>query len=153
MATSTEIKDNNNTLIRAKTTAKSITKNNVADQLDAVIDYIDQQIDFTVYKAKLTQSGTGNITETVLKNDTGLTFTYTRNSIGNYTINFSSLISDLSKVDIYLHFCQSTFSVPVYEIDNLGILATILTKYWNGSTFSLTDDIINNSTLYIVINN
>lgn len=43
MATSTEIKDNNNTLIRVKTAPKSVTKNNVADQLDAIVDYVDQQ--------------------------------------------------------------------------------------------------------------
>lgn len=43
MPTSTEIKNNNNTLIRAKTAAASITKANVADQLDASIDYTDQQ--------------------------------------------------------------------------------------------------------------
>ncbi len=44
MATNTEIKSNNNTLIRVKTTAKSITKGNVADQLDAGIDYTVQEI-------------------------------------------------------------------------------------------------------------
>jgi hypothetical protein len=44
MATSAEIKSNNNTLIRIKTTAKSITKENVADQLDASIDYTVQEI-------------------------------------------------------------------------------------------------------------
>jgi len=44
MATSAEIKSNNNTLIRVKTTAKSITKANVADQLDASIDYTVQEI-------------------------------------------------------------------------------------------------------------
>jgi len=44
MATSAEIKSNNNTLIRIKTTDKSITKGNVADQLDASIDYTVQEI-------------------------------------------------------------------------------------------------------------
>lgn len=44
MATSAEIKSNNNALIRAKITAKSITKGNVADQLDAGIDYTVQEI-------------------------------------------------------------------------------------------------------------
>lgn len=44
MATSAEIKSNNNALIRAKTVAKSITKQSVADQLDAGIDYTVQEI-------------------------------------------------------------------------------------------------------------
>src|SRR5689334_18155823 len=57
MATSTEIKDNNNTLIRVKTAAKSITKNNVADQLDAVVDYVDQQAP-NITSAVVTLSGT-----------------------------------------------------------------------------------------------
>jgi len=44
MATISEIKSNNNTLIRVKTTAKSITKANVADQLDATVDFTAQEI-------------------------------------------------------------------------------------------------------------
>jgi hypothetical protein len=44
MATISEIKSNNNTLIRVKTTAKSVTKTNVADQLDATIDFTAQEI-------------------------------------------------------------------------------------------------------------
>lgn len=44
MATSAEIKSNNNTLIRLKTAPKSITKANIADQLDAGIDYTAQEV-------------------------------------------------------------------------------------------------------------
>jgi len=55
MATSAEIKSNNNTLIRIKTTAKSITKSNVADQLDASIDYTIQE---TALKQATLISGT-----------------------------------------------------------------------------------------------
>lgn len=50
MATSTQIKSDNNTLIRVKTTAKSITKTNVADQLDAGIDYAVQELALKVDK-------------------------------------------------------------------------------------------------------
>ncbi len=50
MATSTQIKSDNNTLIRVKTTAKSITKTNVADQLDASIDYTVQELALKVDK-------------------------------------------------------------------------------------------------------
>lgn len=41
--TSTQIKSDNNTLIRTKVALKSITKVNVANQLDATVDYVDQQ--------------------------------------------------------------------------------------------------------------
>lgn len=54
MPTSTIIKNNNNTLIRAKTGAGSISKANVADQLDAVIDYTDQEIKFKTIKRTIT---------------------------------------------------------------------------------------------------
>lgn len=50
MATSAQIKSDNNTLIRVKTTAKSITKVNVADQLDAGIDYSVQELALKVDK-------------------------------------------------------------------------------------------------------
>ena len=153
MATNAELKTLTATQIRDKTSQRSITKTNIADRIDAGYDYTDQQVSFKIYKAKLSQSGTNNITAVVLKNDTGFTFTFTRNSVGNYSINFSSIMSDISKVDIYLHFCQSSFAVPIYEIDNLSVLATLNTKYWNGSNFSLADDVLNNATLYIVINN
>jgi pimeloyl-ACP methyl ester carboxylesterase len=43
MATSSQIKADNNTNIRIKTANNSITADNVADQLDASIDYTDQQ--------------------------------------------------------------------------------------------------------------
>lgn len=42
--TSTQIKSDNNTLIRTKVALKSITKVNVANQLDAITDYVDQQV-------------------------------------------------------------------------------------------------------------
>ncbi|WP_295677327.1 hypothetical protein [uncultured Empedobacter sp.] len=44
MPTASEIKENNNTLIREKTEPNSIPTNVVANQLDAAIDYVDQQV-------------------------------------------------------------------------------------------------------------
>lgn len=43
MPTASEIKANNNTLIREKTEPNSIPTDVVADQLDALVDYTDQQ--------------------------------------------------------------------------------------------------------------
>ena len=165
MATSAEIKSNNNTKIRVKTTAKSITKVSVADQLDAGIDYTVQEISTVnaaisglligtdkTYKAKLSQSGTDNITATILKNDTGKTFTFTRSSIGSYSVNFSSMYTDLNKIDIRVNLQTSSYVAPQVLVDNLNVLATIETKYWNGSNFVLSDGILQNSTIYLTVN-
>ena len=54
--TNTQIKDNNNTLIRTKTVAKSITKTNVADQLDAIVDYVDQEVSVKTVKISISSS-------------------------------------------------------------------------------------------------
>lgn len=61
MATSTQIKDNNDTLIRDKTAPSSITKVNVADQLDAIVDYVDQEVKAKVVKRVLTHNELLNI--------------------------------------------------------------------------------------------
>lgn len=150
--TSEELKDQIDADITNQTADDSITPTLVGDNMKAVVDYADNIIG-KVYKAKLAQSGTGNITATDLINNTGLTFTYSRSSVGNYSINFSTLLADLNKVDIIINFQQSSYSCPVVNIDNLNILATITTRYWNGTTFALSDEIINNATIYVIINN
>lgn len=61
MATSTEIKNNTNSLIRVKTVASSITKVNVADQLDAIVDYVDQEVKSKVVKRTITHNELLNI--------------------------------------------------------------------------------------------
>jgi len=150
---STTLKAQIDTNITNKTTAGSILKTNVGGDMKAVVDYVDQQVDFKVYKAKLSQSGTDNITGIILKNDTGKTFTYTRNSTGSYSINFSSMYADLSKVDIYVHLQNGSYVAPQVLIDNLNVLATIETKYWSGTDFVLSDGILQNATIYVVVNN
>lgn len=137
--------------ITDKTAAGSLTNTDDGANRVLILDYIDQQVDFKIYKAKL--DNPSGITATILKNDTGKTFTYTRNSEGSYNLNFSSLYSDLSKIDIYIHLQTGSFVAPQVLIDNLGILATIETKYWNGSNFVLSDGILQNATIYIIVNN
>jgi len=150
---STTLKAQIDTDITNKTGAASILKTNVGGDMKAIVDYVDQQVDFKVYKAKLSQSGTDNITGVILKNDTGKTFTYTRNGTGSYSINFSSMYADLSKVDIYIHLQNGSYVAPQVLIDNLNVLATIETKYWSGTDFVLSDGILQNATIYVVVNN
>lgn len=116
MATSTEIKDNNNTLIRVKTTAKSITKGNVADQLDSIVDYADQQDalkENTLNKSTNTALGTSNIlfpTQNAVK-------TYVDNlTAETYTNKSTNIITDATSDSKY----PSVKAVKTY-VDNKSI--------------------------------
>ena len=149
--TNTALKAQIDSQITNETLPNSVSPTDVGGNLKAVVDYVDQQVDWKVYKAKL--DNPSGITATVLKNDTGKTFTYERNSTGSYNFNFSSLYADLSKVDIYVHLQNGSYVAPQVLIDNLGTLAIIETKYWNGTTFVLSDGILQNATIYLVVNN
>jgi hypothetical protein len=146
--TSTELKAEIDLVITDETTPTSITPTDVGDTLKSMVDYVDQEVGLQ-YIAKLSQSSTSNVTGVVVKNTTGKTFTFTRNSVGNYSINFSSLYADLDKVDIIVNLQNPSYAVPNVTIDNLGILAIFETKYWNGTTFALSDDIVQNATIYV----
>lgn len=102
MATSTEIKNNNNTLIREKTAPSSITKDNVADQLDAIVDYVDQEKrPYKVYSILISQDSLNIPTAKVLENNTGFTFTFTRTATGNYNIVSSGSAYTADKTAIF----------------------------------------------------
>jgi hypothetical protein len=152
--TNTQLKTKIDADITNKTTADSVTTDNVGENLKDIVDYVDQESEnVKIYKAKLAQSGTGNITATILKNNTGLTITFARNSVGSYNVSFSSLLPDLNKVDLRVNFQTASYQCPQVNIDNLGILATLETRFWNGTTFALSDEIINNGMLYLTIHN
>ena len=61
------------------------------------------------------------------------------------------MYADLSKVDIYIHLQNGSYIAPQVLIDNLNVLATIETKYWNGTDFVLSDGILQNKSLYIFL--
>ena len=94
MATSTEIKNNNNTLIREKTAPSSITKDNVADQLDAIVDYVDQEKrPYKVYTAYISHgAGNGTPTSVISENTIG-TLTPTYEGTGEYGFASSGLFT------------------------------------------------------------
>ena len=102
MATSTEIKNNNNTLIREKTAPSSITKDNVADQLDAIVDYVDQEKrPYKVYSALITHgAGDGNPTAQVLENNIGAV-TWGYEEPNNYGVSSSGLFT-LNKTMVFV---------------------------------------------------
>ena len=52
--------------------------------------YVDSQVGYSTYVARVTQSGTNAPVATVISNNTGLTFTWSRNSTGSYRVSPSS---------------------------------------------------------------
>lgn len=116
MATSTEIKNNNNTLIRAKTAPASITKTNVANQLDAIVDYVDQEKrPYKVYSALITHgTGNGNPTAQVLENTIG-----TINWVYDEPNNYTALSSNLFTLNKTLVFVSS----PANPLMKVGALS------------------------------
>tara|TARA_R100001163_G_C5038284_1_gene177013 strand:+ start:148 stop:1254 length:1107 start_codon:yes stop_codon:yes gene_type:complete len=52
--------------------------------------YVDSQVGYSTYVARVTQSGTNAPVATVISNNTGLTFTWARNNVGSYTVSPSS---------------------------------------------------------------
>ena len=58
---------------------------------------------YTVYTALLNQTGTAAPVPTILQNTTGGTFTWTRQSAGNYTITASSALFTVNKTILFLN--------------------------------------------------
>lgn len=52
--------------------------------------YVDSQVGYSTYVARVTQSGTNAPVATVISNNTGLTFTWARINTGSYTVSPSS---------------------------------------------------------------
>ena len=133
--TNTQIKDNNNTLIRSKTVAKSITKTNVADQLDSVVDYTDQQVPYKTYTALLSQLGTDAPTANILSNEANLTVVFTRTSLGKYKATLSAEI-DRTKTPVLIgsgelfYINSASFqSTTIINIFTYDITAGVVTYY------------------------
>jgi hypothetical protein len=58
---------------------------------------------YTVYTALLTQAGATAPVATILQNTTGGTFTWTRQSAGNYTITASSALFTANKTMVFVN--------------------------------------------------
>lgn len=106
----------------------------------AVKTYVDN-IFTPIYKIFIEQSSTSNPTVTVLKNTSGLTFSITREGVGVYRITFSEIV--LTNINLKLNFNSNAYNVPIFTSDNLNLFVDIYIKYWNGTTFVASDDVIN----------
>ena len=93
---------------------KPITSNVTIAALAALINS-GSVAGYKTYTALLTQAGTAAPVATILQNTTSETFTWTRQSAGNYTITASSALFIANKTMVFLnagHGYQS--ALPVY---------------------------------------
>lgn len=149
--TSSELKTQIDSDITDKVANDSVTPTNVGGNMKDIVDFATPYE--SVYKAKISQSGTSAPTAIVLHNGIDRTITYTRTGVGVYNMDFGGLFSDLDKIDIIVNLQNGSYASPTVIVDNLGILATLTLTYWNGTNFVASDGIIQNATVYLKVNN
>ena len=66
-------------------------------------DVVNAGLGYTVYTALITQAGTAAPVATILKNNTGATFTWARTSNGTYTITASSNVFTSNKTLVFIN--------------------------------------------------
>jgi len=73
-------------------------------------DVVNAGLGYTVYTALLTQAGIAAPVATILKNNTGATFTWARTSIGTYTITASSNVFTNNKTIVFYNLGEYNFT-------------------------------------------
>ena len=74
-------------------------------------DVVNAGLGYTVYTALLTQAGIAAPVATILKNNTGATFTWARTSSGTYTITASGNAFTSNKTSVFFNLGEYPFSV------------------------------------------
>jgi hypothetical protein len=150
--TSTQIKDNINADITSKTTPNSISRSDVSTNLVDIVDYVDQEAQgYKVYSALISQSGTSAPTAKVLKNNLGVTFSFSRSSAGNYLITASSDVFTVDKTAVsYSINTNGSFSNSRMYLYSIGAQFFTLETY-NATT--ATDGVITDSFIEIRVYN
>jgi hypothetical protein len=146
----TTLKAQIDTEITNETANLAITPAEVGGRMKDAIDYTTEQGQgFLVYTALISQSGTGIPTAKTLKNTTGVTFAYTRNSAGNYTLTGSSNVFTTNKTaTIYSINTNGSFSNSRMYFYNIGAQFFTIETY-NATT--ATDGIITDAFIEIRI--
>lgn len=139
---STTLKLQIDTDITNKTGAGSILKTDVGTNLKAVVDYVDQQVIATVYAATLSQSGTNAPSNTSTKNNTGLSFSWSRTDVGEYILTCSTSLNAFTCVP---YVSIGSFALNSFTIIKIGDTFRIRT-YDNGV---ISDDLLNSCVLKI----
>ena len=92
-------------------------------------------VDYKVYSALISQSGTGVPTAKILKNTTGATFAFTRTDTGSYTVTASSNVFTTDK------------TASIYSLNTGGSYSNAMMNFWYiGATF-FSIETLNASTL------
>ncbi len=73
-------------------------------------DVVNAGLGYTVYTALLTQAGIAAPVATILKNNTGATFTWARTSIGTYTITASGNVFTNNKTIVFYNLGEYNFA-------------------------------------------
>jgi len=73
-------------------------------------DVVNAGLGYTVYTALITQTGTAAPVATILKNNTGATFTWARTGSGTYTITASSNTFTSNKTIVFFNLGEYTFA-------------------------------------------
>lgn len=118
--TNTSLKAQIDSQITNETTPLGITPAEVGGNLKSVVDYIDQQVPFKIMHGLITQEGTGVPTVAYLKNDTGITLSLSRTSIGRYSATLSAGITP-SKVSLIVGSGTSDTIVNMNFLSNTVI--------------------------------
>jgi hypothetical protein len=96
-----------------------------------------------IYRVRITQTGTNNPSITVIENNTIRSYSATRVSAGQYRFTPSLVLP--SNINVKISFNSPIYAVPNYTVDNQINYVDIFTRYWDGSDFVLSDNVINNS--------
>jgi hypothetical protein len=92
-------------------------------------------VDYKVYSALISQSGTGVPTAKILKNTTGATFSFGRTLAGSYTVTASSNVFTANK------------TASIYSLNTGGAYSNAMMNFWYiGATF-FSIETLNTSTL------
>ncbi|MFM2204473.1 MAG: Flavobacterium phage 11b [Bacteroidota bacterium] len=145
--TNTELKAQIDSQITNETSANAITPTDVGTNLKAVVDFIN----YNSYTALISQSGTDSPIAKVLNNTTGVTFSFSRNSAGNYMITGSSNVFTTDQTAI-IHSINTNGSFSNSRMYVYSIGAQFFTiETYNATT--ATDGIITDAFIEIRIYN
>ena len=86
-------------------TQKNLTKNFTVDAV------VQAGVGYTAYTALLTQAGAAAPVATVLKNNTGYTYTWARTGAGTYTITASGNAFTSNKTLVFYNLGEYAFSI------------------------------------------
>ena len=111
----------------------------------AVGSVVAAGLGYTVYAALLTQTGTGAPVATVLKNDTGATFTWTRFAAGEYRVEADASIFTANKTAAVFNLGRVN-GIAVWKR-----LSDTFLQIESGTTVSNLDDYIKDGYLDIRI--